>query len=1629
MNGCKKMIKRISAMFLAALLMVSSVDFGILNAEAAEKTEVTCPNHPAHTADCGYVEAVEGSACTHEHTDECYRTVTECVHEHGEECYEKKLTCENTGEGHEHTDECYTEILNCAHECSEESGCIREELDCKHVHDESCGYVEAVEGHPCTHSCELCSGQEKENTDSDQVDKEGQEELPEKLKALQDRIDDLPTVEEFEVMTGEKAEGMNLTKAQYEIYMEADVLYEEYDALSEEEKAQLDIQKLEALMKYFQSAVEVYGEEASTTHEHDDKVFIPWPEDNKLTNGNHYYLTCDVKLTQELQISGGEVSVCLNGHTLNLNGYGIYLYNNATLNIYDCGSTGKITGGSGHYNKNYKGGAVYVQGSTLNIYGGSIEGNHADWGGAIFIDASTGMSTVNMYGGVIQNNTATSGGGGIEVENSGSVFNMYGGSIIDNKVTSLNSNVHKGGGVHFADGTMTIAGTVQISGNQVAGKENNVYLRSGKTITSKSVGEGSWIGVSAYDTECSGYNTKIGSMSSTDANHFFMDGTHDKNQYALIHNGTELQIVKHQHNWKYVSGAGDNADTLYAYCTNSNPKCGYHENDGTGLPLTITAKNTSYSGRAYNGAELSAEKLTLFNELTGNKLSNTNIEYYTDENLSTQTNAENAGSAGNGRAPVKCGTYYAAVKVNNAVAKVKFTIEKTTVTITAPTGLTKKFDNTAQELITAGNVKDSSTFEIAGRMEYQVAENKEALQENGWSESIPTAKEMGIYRIYYRAVADEYHVSVDYADGYPYVEAEITKGAPVYTAPQAVGSLTYNGKAQKLIAAGTTEHGTISYSLNGTDWTTKISEITGTDADEYTVYWKLEGDASHADVSQQTIKVTIQKAEPSEGTIKECIIMSGNQLSSFAGFEGFTMRGVDGKELPGIFEWKDGTTIPSASGTQTAVFKPQETSNYKEVSVSVPVKIYYLPIAKITVKDSSWSELLKTITFGTYHATEQVVTIEGTVNANGGYDIDRIYYYIDTTGSTAVLSSGELESKWQEYHSNQKSKVEKESKNVIYAKVTDKGGNATIVCSNGIIIDGQAPIASVKVNDKTYTASDSFVIKGSAALSIAIVDQGDSGLKSATAGYEKAGDTATTNISLTNGIGTATITTPGEYILTISAEDHAGNIMSVQEYHFTVVEAHTITLTNASARNAVTGQKDTRYVKDDKVIITADEPEAEYVFDYWEISGMELDDTQKKSSEITIIMPDHDVVIKAVYRDNTAPVISGIEDGGKYCKSITVTVTDKNLENVTLDGSTVTLNADSSFTINADDRSHTITAKDKAGNETKYTVTVYTGHDFAHSTWREIGRKDNVITEEAFCEHGCGAKITRDRTTEGDVIRQETPGDNDGGFKGSLTAKVDAQTGTSETPKTRVSGLNVDVVKELLSNDISEENSGKELLVYLAVEKRDEENIPANDQSETKKKASEKKLQQGIYLDLSMWKKIGDEDPVPLGSTQISKELKITITLPEDLKAPAGKVRTYYVIRVHDGIADVLETECNGSEISFKTDRFSTYSVWYTEKDAPAPSGSGDNTTGGSGNQGASGSQDNSNNPDNTTNSGSADRTDHSDSSNHLNSSNSGNTNAPKTGDESNVALWSILLLLAAVVFSEITAKRKNNRA
>ena len=209
-------------------------------------------------------------------------------------------------------------------------------------------------------------------------------------------------------------------------------------------------------------------------------------------------------------------------------------------------------------------------------------------------------------------------------------------------------------------------------------------------------------------------------------------------------------------------------------------------------------------------------------------------------------------------------------------------------------------------------------------------------------------------------------------------------------------------------------------------------------------------------------------------------------------------------------------------------------------------------------------------------------------------------------------------------------------------------------------------------------------------------------------------------------------------------------------------------------------------------------------------------------------------------------------------------------------------------------------------------------------------------------------------------------------------------------PSTKADDFDKDSIKKdvLTDEEKARVEAGEKANVYLEVTKLEESAVPAEDIVKTNAKAAEiEGIKKGLYLDISMWKVIGDSEPEKVTGAELSKKVKISVELPENLIAPKGKTRTYYVIRVHNGVAEILPTTLNGKTITFETDRFSTY----TEKDVKG-------TDGGSGDTG------NNKKP--------ADA-----------------KKAARTGDYNHIGLLCLLLAMSAVVTSgTIVYKRKKNR-
>ena len=102
--------------------------------------------------------------------------------------------------------------------------------------------------------------------------------------------------------------------------------------------------------------------------------------------------------------------------------------------------------------------------------------------------------------------------------------------------------------------------------------------------------------------------------------------------------------------------------------------------------------------------------------------------------------------------------------------------------------------------------------------------------------------------------------------------------------------------------------------------------------------------------------------------------------------------------------------------------------------------------------------------------------------------------------------------------------------------------------------------------------------------------------------------------------------------------------------------------------------------------------------------------------------------------DNIQPVISGIENGKTYCEAQTVTVDEKYVDTVTVNGTVVTLDADGGFVLPPTNGEQKIVVTDKAGNNAEMTVTVNNGHTFGE--W--VSDNDGKHTRKCTAD-GCDA--------------------------------------------------------------------------------------------------------------------------------------------------------------------------------------------------------------------------------------------------------------------------------------------------
>ena len=282
----------------------------------------------------------------------------------------------------------------------------------------------------------------------------------------------------------------------------------------------------------------------------------------------------------------------------------------------------------------------------------------------------------------------------------------------------------------------------------------------------------------------------------------------------------------------------------------------------------------------------------------------------------------------------------------------------------------------------------------------------------------------------------------------------ISRVAPDYTAPAAIDGLTYSGSAQALVRAGSTAHGKLLYSLSK-DGTYSETIPTGTDAGEYTVWYKVAGDSNHKDSQPGSVTATIAPK-----AVTATVTVSGDSLT----YTGDPLK-------PNVIV-KDGDTVISPeeydvsyrdnvnAGTATVTVRNKAGGNYT-VSGSATFEIGRAA-SEVRTAPGANAGLV-------YNGGEQTLITAGT--ALGG----KLKYRLGETGEfTEALPKATDAGTYTVYCmvegdvNHRDSEVQSLTVTIDKAKVTVKA------LDKRIYTDDKAPDLSKPVLDKDYTVSAMF---------------------------------------------------------------------------------------------------------------------------------------------------------------------------------------------------------------------------------------------------------------------------------------------------------------------------------------------------------------------------------------------------------------------------------------------------------------------------------------------------------------------------------------------------------------------------
>ena len=225
----------------------------------------------------------------------------------------------------------------------------------------------------------------------------------------------------------------------------------------------------------------------------------------------------------------------------------------------------------------------------------------------------------------------------------------------------------------------------------------------------------------------------------------------------------------------------------------------------------------------------------------------------------------------------------------------------------------------------------------------------------------------------------------------------IVKATPTVSAPAAVENLIYTGGSLNLVAAGTTDFGTLVYSLDSENYSEDIP--TATNAGTYTVYYKVAGDANHNDVSG-SIEVTITPKAVTNDNITVTIpsqTWTGSELTPVITVKDGETKLALGTDYEVAYSnnFNVGTATATITGkgnysdSKEATFNIDKATPYVKTAPTASAITYGQRLSDSNLNDGviQYSESIETPVAGTFAWTNRTVKPSVTDSENTEYEV------------------------------------------------------------------------------------------------------------------------------------------------------------------------------------------------------------------------------------------------------------------------------------------------------------------------------------------------------------------------------------------------------------------------------------------------------------------------------------------------------------------------------------------------------------------------------------------------------------------------------------------------------------------